>query len=81
MEGTTSLWMDEKIFRVKKRTRGSTAQKQCLTEGLILFSNSREILPILGNLGYTGHFLGPNFGGDWNRANLLEIPLSMTDSG
>ena len=81
MEGTASLWMDGKIFRVEKRTRGSTALKQCLTEDLILFSNLREKLLIQGNLRYTGHLLGPNFGRDWNRANLLEIPPSMMDSG
>ena len=81
MEGTASLCMNGKIFRIEKRTRGSTAQKQCLTEDLILFSNLREILPIQGNLRCTGHLLGPNFGRDWNRANLLEIPLSMIDSG
>ena len=56
MEGTASLWMDGKIFRVGKRARGSTALKQCLTKDLILFSNLREILPIQGNLRYTGHF-------------------------
>ena len=43
MEGTASLWMDGRIFRVEKRTRGSTALKQCLTEDLI-FSNVGEIL-------------------------------------
>ena len=74
MEGTASLWVDRRIFRVEKRTRGSTALKQCLTEDLILFSNLREILPIQGNLRYTGHLLGPYFGIDWNRANLFEIP-------
>ena len=66
MEGTASLLMDGKIFRVEKRNCGSTAMKQCLTEDLILFSNLREILPIQGNLRYTGHLLGPNFGIDWN---------------
>ena len=81
MESTASLWMDGKIFRVDKRTRGSIALKQCLSEDLILFSNLREILPIQGNFRYTGHLLGPNFGRDWNRTNLLEIPLSMIDSG
>ena len=81
MEGTASLWMNGRIFRVEKRTRGSTALKQCLTEDLILFSNLREVLPIQGNLSYTGHLLGPNFGGDWNQANLLKISLSMMDSG
>ena len=73
--------MDRKIFRVEKRTRGSTTLKQCLIKDLTSFSNLREILPIQGNLRYTGHLLGPNFGGDWNRANLLEIPLSVIDSG
>ena len=53
MEGTASLWMDGKIFRVEKRTLGSTALKQCLTEDLNLFSNLREMLPIQGNLKYT----------------------------
>ena len=48
MEGTASVWMDGRIFRMEKRTRGSTALKQCLTEDLILFSNLREILPIQG---------------------------------
>ena len=81
MVDIASLWMDGNIFRVEKRTLGSTALKQCLTEDLILFSNLREMLPIQGNLRYTGHLLGPNFGRDWNRANLLEIPLSMMDSG
>ena len=81
MEGTASLWMDRRIFRVEKRTRGSTALKQCLTEDLFLFSNLREIIPIQGNLRYTGHLLEPNFGRDWNRANLLEILLSIIDSG
>ena len=81
MEGTASLWMDEKIFRVEKKTRGSTALKQCLIEDLSLFSNLREILPIQGNLRYTRHLLGPNIERDWNRANLLEILLSMIDSG
>ena len=38
--------MDGRIFRVEKRTRGSTALKQCLTEDLVLFLNLREILPI-----------------------------------
>ena len=80
MEGTASLWTDGKIFWVEKRSRGSTALKQYLTEDLILFSNLREILPIQGNLRYTGHLLGPNFGRDWNRANLLEIHLSMMNS-
>ena len=80
MKGTASLWIDGRIFRVEKRTRGSTALKHCITENLISFSNLREILIILGNLRYTGHWLGPNFGGDWNRVNLLEIPLSMIDS-
>ena len=75
MEGTASLWIDGKIFRVEKRARGSTALKQCLTEDLILFSNLREILPIQGKLRYTRHLLEPNFERDWNRANLLEIPL------
>ena len=32
MEGTASLWIGGRIFRVEKRTRGSTALKQCLTE-------------------------------------------------
>ena len=50
MEGTVPQWMDGKIFRVEKRTRGSTALKQCFTEDLILLSNLREILPIQGNL-------------------------------
>ena len=81
MERTSSLWMDGKIFRVEKRTRGSTALQQCLTEDLILLSNLREILPIQGNLKCTGHLLGPNFGRGWNRVNLLEIPLSMIYSG
>ena len=81
MEGTESLWVDGKFFRVEKRTRGSTTQKQCLTEDLILFLNKREILPIQGNLRYTLHLLGPNFGRNWNRANLLEILLSMIDPG
>ena len=81
MEGTVSLWMDGRIFQIEKRTRDLTALKQCLKEDLILFSNLREILPIQGNLRYTGHLLGPNFGRDWNQANLLEIPLSMRDSG
>ena len=76
MEGTASLWMDGKIFRVEKRTGGSTALKLCLTKDLILFSNLREILPIQCNLRYTGRLLWPNFGGDRNRANLLENPLS-----
>ena len=75
MEGTASLWMDGKIFRVEKRTRGSTALKQCLAKDLNLFSNLREILSIQDNMRYTGHLLGPIFGRDWNRANLLEIPL------
>ena len=61
MEGTASLWMEGRIFRVEKKTRGSTALKQCLTEDLILFLNLREILPIQGNLRYTGHLLGPKF--------------------
>ena len=69
----------EKFFRVEKRTR-ATALKQCFTEDLILLSNLRELLPIQGNLSYTGHLLGPNFGGNWIRANLLEIPLLMIDS-
>ena len=69
-----------KIFWVEKRTRGSTALKQCLTKDLILFLNFREMLPIQGNLRYTGHLLGPNFGGDWNRASLLEIPPLTIDS-
>ena len=81
MESTASLWMDGKIFRVEERTRGSTALKQCLTEDLILFSNLREMLPIQENSRYKGHLLGPDFGRDWNRANLLEIPQSMMDSG
>ena len=81
MEGTASMWIDGRIFWVEKRTGGSTALKQCLTEDLILSSNLREILPIHGGLRYTGHLLGPNFGGDWKRANLLEIPLPMIDSG
>ena len=80
MEGTASLWMDGKIFRVEKWIRGSTVLKQCLTEDLIVFSNLREILPIQGSLRYTGRLLEPNFGKDWNRANLLKIPLSMIDS-
>ena len=75
-----SLWMDGWIFRVEKRTRGSTALKQCFTEDLILLLNLREILPIQGNLRYTGHLFGPNFGRDWNRTNLLEISQSMIDS-
>ena len=62
MEGTASLWMDGRIFRIEKETRGSTALKQCLTKDLILFSNLREILPIQGNLRYTGHLV--NF---WRR--------------
>ena len=74
MKGTASLWKE-------KKTRGLTTLKQCLTEDLILFSNLREILPIQGNLRNTGYLLGPNFGGDWNRANLLEIRLLMIDSG
>ena len=45
MEGTASLWMDGRIFWVEKRTCGSTALKQCLTEDLVSFSNLREILP------------------------------------
>ena len=81
MKGTASLWMDGRIFCVEKDTRGSTALKLCITEDLILFSNLREMLPIQVNLRYTGHLLGPNFGRDWNRANLLEILLSMIDSG
>ena len=81
MEGTASLWMDRRIFRIEKRIRGSTALKQCLTEDLILFSNLREKLPIQGNLRYTGHLLGLKFGGNQNQVNLLEIPLSMIDSG
>ena len=74
MEGTASLSMDGWIFRVEKKTRGSTALKQCLTKDLILFSNLRKILPIQGNLRHTGHLLGKNFG-------LLEIPLSMIHLG
>ena len=62
MKGTASLWMEGRIFRVEKRTRSSTALKQCLAEDLILFSNLRKILPIQGNLRYTGHLLRPNFG-------------------
>ena len=81
MEGIAPQWMDGKIFRVEKRTRGSTASKQCFTEDLISFSNLREMLPIQGNLRYAGHLLAPDFGSDWNRANLLEISLSMMDSG
>ena len=80
MEDTASLRMDGKIFRVEKRTHGSTAAKQCLTDDLILFSNLREILPFQDNLRYTGHLLGPKFGRGWNLINLLEIPLSMIDS-
>ena len=69
--------MDEWIFLVEKRTRGSTALKQCLTKDLILFSNLKNILRIQGNLIYTGHFLGPNFGGDWNQANLFGITYQL----
>ena len=76
MEVTASLWMDGRIFRVEKKTRDSTALKQCLTEDLISFSNLREMLTIQGNLRYTRHLLVPKFGGDWNQANLLEIPVS-----
>ena len=43
MEGTASLSMDGRIFRVEKRNRGSTALKQCLAKDLILFSNLREV--------------------------------------
>ena len=57
-------WMDGKIFWVEKRTRGSTALKQCLTEDLILFSNLREILPIQGNLRYNRTFVRAKF---WKR--------------
>ena len=74
MKDTAFLWMDERIFWVEKRSRNSTALKQCLTENSILFSNLREILPMQGNLRYSGHLLGPNFGRDWSRANLLKIP-------
>ena len=38
--------MDGRIFWVEKKTRDSTALKQCLTKDLIFFSNLREILPI-----------------------------------
>ena len=72
-------WM-EGFFQIEKRTRGSTALKQCLTEDLILFSNFRETLPIQDSLRYKKYLLGPNFGRDWNRANLLEILLLMIDS-
>ena len=47
----------------------------------LLFSNLGEILLIQGNLRYTRYLLRPNFGRDWNRAYLLEIPLSMRESG
>ena len=64
MEGTASLWMDGKIFRVEKRTRGSTALKQCLTEDLILFSNLREKLPIQGKFEVYRTFVRDKF---WKR--------------
>ena len=56
-------WL-ERFFWVEKKTSGSTALKQYLTDYLILFSNLKEILPIRCNLRYTGHLLGVNFGGD-----------------
>ena len=55
LNGRHSVFMDG---WKKKRTRGSTALKQCLTENLILFLNLRAILPIQGNLRYTGHLIG-----------------------
>ena len=79
MEGTASLRMDGRIFWVKKETRGSTALKQCLIDDLILVSNLSEILPLQGNLRYTGLLLGLNCGRNWNLANLSEILLSMID--
>ena len=69
--------MDGRIFWVERRTLGSTALKQCLTEDLILFSNLREIVPIQGNLRNTGHLLQPNFERNLNQVNWLEIPLLM----
>ena len=50
LNGRHCIFVDGWIFQVEKKTRGSTALKQCLTEDLILFSNLREILAIQGNL-------------------------------
>ena len=80
MEDTASLWMDGRIFRVEKRTRGLTALKQRLAEDLFLFSNLRRNIPHPRQFEIYRTFVGAKFWKRMKANQFVEIPPSMIDS-
>ena len=65
--GTVCSWIEDRILRVWKITRGSTAHKQFWTLGLTCFSNLSEMLPIQDKLRWTGNFADPLWEVDKNE--------------